>query len=177
MMVMRSCSFLIALPLLALAAPVTAQDVVFVSGTGDEAIADTRYDEAVRDTASRDADMIEMADKMSNPAMQDGVAAAVETMTSTMIRLPVGQFAEAIENARPGTVNKRIRRDATIADLAGRDARYLPEELGARSREAMGMMSGFARAFAVMMPEFERMGREMEDGFKVAKAETKRNGN
>jgi hypothetical protein len=109
--------------------------------------------------------------------MQDGVAAAVETMTSTMMRLPVGQFAEAIENARPGTVNKRIRRDATIADLAGRDARYLPEELGARSREAMGMMSGFARAFAVMMPEFERMGREMEDGFKAAKAEAKRNGN
>jgi hypothetical protein len=27
----------------------------------------------------------------------------------------------------------------------------------------------------VMMPEFERMGREMEESFKAAKAEAKRN--
>jgi hypothetical protein len=177
MMAMRSGSFLIALPLLALATPVAAQDVVFVSGTGDETIADMDEIEIVRDTERRDTGIIAMADKMSDPAMQDGIAAAVETMASTMMRLPVGQFAEAVENARPGTVDKRIRRDATISDLAGRDARYLPEELGERSREAMGMMSGFARAMATMMPEFERMGRDMEENFRNAKAQSRRNRN
>jgi hypothetical protein len=181
MMVMRYGLSLIALPLLALAAPVAAQDVVFVSGTGDETIAEMRYDDDARDTSNRDtggeAGMMEMADKIADPAMQDSVAAAVETMTSRMMRLPVGGFAEAIENARPGTVNRRIRRDTTIADLAGRDARDLPEELGARSREAMGMMSGFARAMAVMMPEFERMGRDMEESFKAAKADARRTRN
>jgi hypothetical protein len=91
--------------------------------------------------------------------------------------LPVGRFAEAIERARPGTVSRRMRGDATVADIAGRDARYLPEELGTRSREAMGMMSGFARAMATMMPEFERMGREMEESFRAAKAEARRNRN
>ncbi len=173
---MRYGLSLIALPLLALAAPVAAQDVVFVSGTGDDAIAETRYEEPEDDTGS-EAGMMEMAGKISDPAMQDGVASAVETMTSAMMRLPVGQVAEAIENARPGTINRRIRRDTTIADLAGRDARNLPEELGARSREAMGMMSGFARAMAVMMPEFERMGRDMEESFKAAKAEARRTRN
>jgi len=168
MMVMRSKSFLFALPLLALAAPVAAQDVVFVSGTGEQMPFD---DEPVNDG---DTGMTDMADKMSDPAVQDGVAAAVEHITATMMRMPVGQFAEAIENARPGTVSKRIRRDATVADLAGRDAEYLPEKLGDGSRQMMGMMSGFARAFTVMMPEFEKMGREMEGSFRKAKAEAKR---
>jgi hypothetical protein len=176
MMVMRFSASLLALPLLALASPVAAQDIVFVSGTGEEA-ADIRYDDNVRDNAGSEVGMMEMANKMGDPAMQDGVAAAVETMTSTMMNLPVGQFVEAIESARPGTVNKRIPRDATIADLAGRDTRYLPQELGERSREAMGMMSGFAKAFAVMMPEFERMGRDMEQSFKAAKAQARQGRN
>lgn len=168
---MGSKSLLFALPLFAIAAPAAAQDVVFVPGTGEPAPFAAFNDES----ASNEAGMIEMADKMNDPAMQKGVAAAVETMTATMMRLPVGRFAEAIEKARPGTVGKRIRSDATVADLAGRDAEYLPEKLGNSSRQMMGMMSGFARAFAVMMPEFERMGREMEEGFKAAKAEAKRN--
>jgi hypothetical protein len=174
MMVMRSKSFLIALPLFALAVPVAAQDFVFVSGTGDQA---TFEDEAAEVEAVNDSNdesgIMGMADKMSDPAMQDGVAAVVEHMTSTMMQLPVGQFAEAIENARPGTVGKRIRRDATIADLAGRDADNFPEKLGDGSRQMMGMMSGFAKAFAVMMPEFEKMGREMEDSFRTAKAQAR----
>jgi hypothetical protein len=156
MMVMRFKSFLLALPLVAFAVPVAAQDVFFAPGTGVA----TFEDAPVRD-ADNESEMMVVADKMSDPAM----------------RLPVGQFAEAIENARPGTVNKRIRRDATVADLAGRDAEYLPEKLGAGSRQIMGMMSGFARAFAVMMPEFERMGREMEDSFRAAKADAKRQQN
>jgi hypothetical protein len=33
----------------------------------------------------------------------------------------------------------------------------------------MSMASGFAKALAVMMPEFEKMGKEMEASFKQAK--------
>ena len=145
-------------------------EIVFASGTGDVEDYDTR--EPVEQT-DRSSDMIGMADKISDPAMQAGVARAVERMTATMMDLPVGNLAAAIEDARPGTVRKRIQRDATVADLAGRDAEYLPEELGVRSREAMGMMGGLARAMAMMMPEFEKMGREMEAGFKAAKAEAR----
>jgi hypothetical protein len=172
MMVMRSKSFLFALPLLALAAPVAAQDVVFVSGTGEQTPASAFDDEPVGDSETAMADI---AEKITDPAMQDSVAAAVEHITTTMMRLPVGQFAQAIENARPGTVDTRIRRDATVADLAGRDAEYLPEKLGDGSRQMMGLMSGFARAIAIMMPEFEKMGREMEGSLRKAKAEATKN--
>lgn len=172
---MRSGYLLFALPVFLVAAPAMAQDVVFVSGTGENYSA-PEYDGAPM-AESYDEDFSDIAGKISDPAVQDGVAAVVERATGAMMNMPIGQFAEAIERARPGTVNRRIRRDATIADIAGRDARYLPEELGERSRDAMGMMSGFARAMATMMPEFERMSREMEESFRAAKAEARRSKN
>ncbi len=175
---MRSRYLLVALPLLAVfATPIAAQDVVFVSGTGDPSAIEAFDDDFSTAADEGDAGFVEMTDKMSDPAVQEGVAAVVERTTATMMNLPIGRFAEAIERTRPGTVSGRIRSDSTIADIAGRDARYLPEELGERSREAMGMMSGFARAMTMMMPEFERMGREMEESFRAAKAQARRNRN
>lgn len=176
---MRSKSFLIALPLVALIIAPSARaqdtdDVVFVQGTGESDSADAMPPADFADEDNQ-SEMLAMADKVADPAVQEGVASVVEQMAETMMRLPVGHFAEAIENARPGTVNKRIPRDATVADLAGRDTGNLPEELGDRSREVMGMMGGFARAMAVMLPEFERMGRQMEEGIREAKAQAKRN--
>ncbi|MEP7350888.1 MAG: hypothetical protein ABI668_13200 [Sphingorhabdus sp.] len=173
---MRSKYLLIALPLFA-AAPAFAQsdEVVYVPGTGYESgeVEDVMPTSlAVSDSS---ADMRDMAAKISDPGMQDGVAAAVERMTANVMQLPVGHLAAAIEDARPGTVKERIHYDSNIADLAGRDAENLPEELGARSREMMGVAGSFAKAFAVMLPEFEKMGREMEEGFRAAKAEARRN--
>jgi hypothetical protein len=160
------------------AAPAMANDapaITFVSGTGIET-ADVAYDAPaplpfadvdapqsdVRDARDAEADMIAMGDKMSDPDMQDGVANMVEKMGDAMMRMPIGKFASAIEKARPGTVSRRIRDRDTIADIAGDDARDMPEMLGKQSRVAMNMMGGFAKAFASMMPEFEKMGREME---------------
>ena len=67
-------------------------------------------------------------------------------------------------------VAARIREDATVADLAGRDAERLPSELGKGSRQMMTMLSGFASAFATMVPEFEAMGRDLERSMKDIKA-------
>ncbi|MFN3450662.1 MAG: hypothetical protein ACK4ZE_00770 [Sphingorhabdus sp.] len=179
---MRVTLSLFVLPLLSLAAPVAAQEIVYVSGTGnltsaadDDAVApaDRDYRDA-SDASGSQADIDDFAGRLADPAMQDTVAVVVENMAGAMMRMPVGGFAEAIENARPGTVKRQIRRDATIADLAGRDSDYLPEELGDRSREMVGMMGGFARAMATMMPAFENMGRDLEDQIRVAKEEARR---
>jgi hypothetical protein len=181
MIVMRSKYLSIVLPLLAITtSPATAQDIVFAPGTGQSGSVDVGSDESYDGglqpvAAEADDDFIEMADKMADPRVQDGVSAAVERATGAMMNLPIGRFAEAIERTRPGTVGRRIRPDSTIADVAGADSRYLPEQLGDGSRQMMGMMSGFARAMAEMMPEFERMGREMEDSFRAAKAEARVN--
>ena len=170
---MQSRYLFVALPLLiATTQPTVAQDVVFVPGTGvlTEAVGDVGSDNIQQPDFAADDDISAMANRMGDPVVQDGVSLAVERATDAMMRLPIGRFADAIERARPGTVDRHIRGDATVADIAGRDSRYLPQELGERSREAMGMMSGFARAIATMMPEFERMGRDMEDSIREATA-------
>lgn len=192
---MRTYAFFARLPLAAALAvapfalnPAYSQDrdeVVFAPGTGPEIndadytapeYADSEYDDAnAPDYRDDDSSIDDIADRMSDPAMQYGVAASVERATAAMMNVPVGPFAAAIEGTRPGTVNRRIHRDTRLGDLAGRDAAYLPEELGARSREMMGMMGGFAQAMAAMMPEFQRMSREMEESFRTVKREARRN--
>jgi hypothetical protein len=137
-----------------------AQDT---SGNTDDDADRAHNDHPARAGAARAADdMNKMADRLGDPDVQDGIATMAERMGDAMLRLPVGKFASAIEKARPGTVSRRVRDDATLADLAGRDAEYIPEMIGRESRTALKMMSGFSRAFASMMPEFEKMGREME---------------
>lgn len=159
---MGSSGFLFALPFIALTAmPATAQDVVYEPGTGEP------YEAVSREQP--DNQMADVAERMSDPVVQHGVGNAVEYASESIMRLPIGRFADAIERARPGTVDRRLPHDATVGDLAGRDAGYLPQELGDRSREMMGMMGGFAQAMTAMMPEFERMSREMEEGFRRAK--------
>ncbi len=161
------------------ATPAIANDkptITFVPGIGIETPAVTYnaayyqpismpfadVDSPQRDARNAEADMRAMGEKMSDPGMQDGVATMIEKMGDAMMRLPIGKLANAVEKARPGTIQRRIRDRDTIADLAGRDMRGMPEMLGKQSRVAMKMMGGLTKAFASMMPEFEKIGREME---------------
>lgn len=183
---MRSRMLLFAMPLATVLAASAASaqnvdEVAFVTGTGEVSdTADVAYDDNAytdpdpREYSDDDSSLDELADKMTDGDRQDGVANSVERMSAALLDIRVGPLAAAIENARPGTVRRNVRRNTTIGDLAGRDSEYLPEELGARSREMMGMMGGFAQAMASMMPEFRRMGREMEASVRAAKDEARR---
>jgi hypothetical protein len=166
----------LAVMLLAFAPAAKASEaaIQFVPGTGAAPVAVAPLalvDNAERKDDGRDAEakLNDMAADLADPRMQDGIAGMVERMGETMLDLPVGKFAAAIEKARPGTMKKRIREDATVADLAGRDAERLPAELGKGSRQMMTMLSGFASAFATMMPEFEDMARDLEESMKDIK--------
>jgi hypothetical protein len=116
--------------------------------------------------ANTQADMEAMANQMSDPKMQDGMADMVENMGEVMMKFPIGKMFKAIETARPGTVRDEMDDDTTLADLAGRDGEDMPKMLGKETRRAMSMMGGFTKAFATMIPEFEKMGRDMEKQMK-----------
>jgi len=154
------------------ATPALANDIVFVPGTGEAAMASETIAAPSTIDANRDtqADMIAVADRLEDPALQDGVAGIVESVTERMMQLPVGKFIAAIENARPGTIKRGIREDATIADLAGSEADGLGAELGKQSRIAMNMMSGLTEALAGMMPQLEALGRDLEKSVADIKA-------
>jgi hypothetical protein len=183
---MRSIDFRV--PLLAGAAVVllafsqakAAEPIRFVPGTGEAVISDSTlpdgsadlpvaapFADQRADRSDTQAELNAVADKLSNPKMQDGVANMVERMTESMLDLPIGKFAAAMEKSVPGATRgrKRIRANDTLADIAGRDAEGLPDQLADGSRQMMGMMSGFAAAFATMIPEFEKISRDMEKSF------------
>ena len=178
---MRVNILLLALPIAAMAAPLAAQDVTYVPGTGEQgpasADADYRgeaYDDETYASDDSQEEMGQIAGRLSDPVVQDGIAIMVERVSGAILNLPIGGITDAIETARPGTVERRLRRDATVGDLAGRDADYLPEELGGQTREVVGMMGGVARAMANMMPAFENLSRDMQDQMRVAKEEARR---
>lgn len=164
----------LAILLLAFAPGAKAADTIqFVPGTG-EAMAESQAPLAFASVNKPDrdaqAELNKISKDLADPRVQDGVSDMVERMTETMMRLPVGKFAAAVEKARPGTMKKHIDDDATVADLAGRDAERLPEALGKGSKQMMGMLSGFAAAFATMVPEFEELGRDLEKSMAEIKA-------
>jgi hypothetical protein len=170
----------IALVAVAPAFAAEVQPVQFVSGTGEgpgiemPVVAPVAAQGFAADKDDAQADMTKMAEQLADPRMQDSIAAVVERMSQTMMNLPVGKFASAIEKAAPaamkGKGKKRIRESDTVADLAGRDADRIPSDLAKGSKQMMGMLSGFAAAFATMIPEFEKMGKELEQGFDDAKS-------
>jgi hypothetical protein len=195
---MRPAHLIARLPVLALVSamcivsPAFAQDsdIIFAAGTGAQTtgmlteVSASNLDAALENTASSDfdaplaqrsarraeAEMIAIADTLANRDTQDGVAHMAEAVGETMLKLPVGKFIAAIENARAGTVRKRYRQNDTLADVAGRDAKALPEMLGKQSRVAMKMVSGFSKAFASMIPEFAKLSRELETTMSDIKA-------
>lgn len=148
-----------------------SEPVVFVSGTGEPEVADDHaklaYTDQRADRTDTQAELNAVAGQLSNRKTQDGVADMVERMTENMLDLPIGKFVAAMEQSIPGanTGRKRIRATDTVADIAGRDADRLPEQLADGSRQMMGMMSGLAGAFASMIPEFEKIARDMEKSF------------
>lgn len=114
--------------------------------------------------ADEDYGASRLADKMSDPAVQDDIAYAVEGATAAIMDLPVGRFAEAMERAVPGSVDRRrIHPDDRLGDLSGRDNRYLPQDMGDRTRSMMGAAGGMAQMFSAMLPEFKRLAGEMAD--------------
>lgn len=114
-------------------------------------------------------EMVKMADEISRPENVKKISNLVEGITEAMMHIPVGQMAAAVEKASPGMVKNPIPANATIADLAGQDADQLPKEFAAKTRGMMSMAGSFARVFAELIPQFERMSTEMEARVRNAK--------
>jgi hypothetical protein len=170
----RLPALLVAVAVIA-ASPAYASDIIYVPGTGTTTFADAETGKRDDINApSNEAKMREMADRLDDPAMQDSIAGMAEGLGNVLLKLPIGKFANAIEKARPGTVGRDISEKATIADVAGRDADRLPAELGKQSRVAMKAMSGFASAFASMMPALEELGRDLEKSMADIKVKSRK---
>lgn len=151
------------------ATPAFCQDansgIVYAPGTGENMapLPDTVHHGA-RAGFGESADRLSaMADDLSNPVTQDRLSDIVEGVSSALMQMRIGPFAEAIDHVAPGTVDRRIGPDTTLGDIAGPGSGALPERFGEHSRDALIAMGGTMRALAAMMPELQRVEDELKD--------------
>ena len=122
---------LIALPLLALAAPLPA--------------------------SAADGDAVAV---LSDPVAQDRMADTVTALVDALMRLNVGPLAEAVARVDPESDAAYIPPDATLGELAGRDPEY-GERLGSDVRAGTRMAGHMAAAMAAYAPVLKDMARDM----------------
>lgn len=122
---------LIALPLLALAAPLPA--------------------------SAADGDAVAV---LSDPVAQDRMADTVTALVDALMRLNVGPLAEAVARTDPESDAAYIPPDATLGELAGRDPDY-GERLGSDVRAGTRMAGHMAAAMAAYAPVLKDMARDM----------------
>lgn len=104
----------------------------------------------------------ELAQKLNDPELQRNMASAISAMTEALMSIKLAPFAEAAEKMGDRKMARRIDRDATLGDMAGRDGRRMQREVAERVPQMMGMMAGMAGAMEQMLPALEAMGKQME---------------
>ena len=112
--------------------------------------------------AAQDRHAGRMAEKLSDPALQHSMSTAVAAMAEAMLDMPVAPFARAME-AMGDPDAREIDPDATLADVAGPEARRMPREMARKLPRMMGAMGGMAGVMEAMLPQLQAMGRQMRD--------------
>lgn len=125
----------IALPLLALAAPLPA---------------------AAADGAARSA-----VATLNDPVQQDRMADAVTAMVGALMQINIGPLADAIARADPDSPAADIPPDATLGELAGKDDPHYAERMGGDVRAGTRMAGHAAAALAAYAPVLKDMARDM----------------
>jgi hypothetical protein len=100
--------------------------------------------------------------ELNDPARQDAMAGALEALGSALLDMKVAPFLKALDRAGVPAGGRDVRADATLADLAGPDARRMPGELADKLPLMMGMMGTMAGEMETMLPQLEAMGKRLE---------------
>lgn len=126
---------LLALPLLALSAPLMASET--------------------------EADLDHMARTLGDPARQQALARALGAMAEVLLDMPlapiIGPLAEAA-----GEDPRRVDRDATLRKMSPA-AGEVPRQIERQLPRAMGAMAGMSGALAGMLPQLREAAGRMRD--------------
>ncbi|WP_432770127.1 MAG: hypothetical protein HEQ22_05100 [Sphingopyxis sp.] len=123
---------LLALPLLALAAPLPAAA----------------------------SDMRGTVDALNDPVAQDRMADTVAALVGALMQMNVGPLAEAIARVDPDSDAAYLPPDATLGEVAGSDP-YYAERIGDDVRAGTRMAGHAASAIAAYAPVLKDMARDM----------------
>lgn len=117
----------------------------------DYPVSDTEFDAA------------QMAERLSDPAMQARLATTLATLSQVLLDLPIAPLAQAVEDAA-GEDLGYIAPDATLRSMAP-EAEAIPEVVERELPRAMDRMAGMAGAVEAMAPVLREAARAMEEAF------------
>ena len=108
-------------------------------------------------------DASRMAEKLSDPALQDRLAVTLATLSQVLLDLPLAPLAEAVEDAAGEDIGD-IDPDMTLRSMAP-EAGVVPEVIERELPRAMDRMASMAGAVEAMGPVLREAARAMEDAF------------
>lgn len=100
----------------------------------------------------------ELRDPYKAEAMGDMLGA----MLGMMLTMKAEPLARVMEAAGEPEAARKIPRGATIGDLAGPDARRLPQEVRRRAPAMIGALGEFAGMLEEMAPQFEQIAKDFD---------------
>ncbi|HEY0594825.1 hypothetical protein [Sphingopyxis sp.] len=136
---------LVALPLLALAAPLPASA----------------------------SEMQGAVATLNDPATQDRMAETITAMVGALMQMQVGPLAKAVAQIDPESDAAYIPPDATLGEVAGRDPEYA-ERMGDDVRASTRMAGHAASALAAYAPVLKDMARDLAAQWERERADARR---
>jgi len=101
-----------------------------------------------------------VAERLNDPLVQDTLASSVAIMGRVLMDMNVAPMMRAMAKAS-GNDPEYVDPDTTVGDIAGPDARYLPEEMAERVPQVMGAMAGMAEGMEEMLPALRDMAEQV----------------
>ena len=110
---------------------------------------------------ARETEAGDVARKLSDPANQIAATAVLAAMSEALLDLRVGPFMKALDSAGAGGDLADVPPDATVRDLAGKDAGRLTDGIARNTPRVMGAMAGMAQDLDAMLPQLRAMAERM----------------
>ena len=112
------------------------------------------------DASTTDAN--EMIRQLEDPHRQAAVADAMGAMMSVLLTMKAAPLVRAMDAMGSHDEARRIPQNATLGDLAGSDARRLPDDVRRRVPGMMIALSSIAGMMDEMLPELKKIGADFE---------------
>lgn len=121
-----------------------------------------------------DRDLERTAQQLADPRTQDALAETLSALVSAMLDINVGGIANAVAKADPKGRLRDVDPDMTLRDMAVRDNPDFADSLDADVRSGTRMAGALAGALAEMLPQLERLARDVENRVDKARERTPR---
>ena len=121
-----------------------------------------------------DRDLERTAQQLADPRTQDALAETLSALVSAMLDINVGGIANAVAKADPKGRVRDVDPDMTLRDMAARDNPDFADTLDADVRSGTRMAGAMAGALAAMLPQLERLARDVENRVDKARERTPR---